>query len=153
MFPPHCLLLSNRLLAFEKFSMPLNLISRYLPFGLWSWLEWCIWDFHFFIVIYCIMGFPKRVSPETQPNHTEEFTGNFLLPNAVTSRAILILSTLRSAEQLETHPSQWESHQHCCWGNRSKKQIGNQGEEGQTLPERWRHLPAGNFLSQCFPAR
>lgn len=97
--------------------------------------------------------FPNESPQKHSQKRSEEDAGGFLPPDALISRAILKLSTTGSVEQLETHPRQWESHQHCCWGNRSKKQ------EVEIKPRKERHfredgatyLPGISFLCASLP--
>lgn len=152
--PPHCLLLSNKLLSFEKFSMLLNIISRCLPFGLWNLSD--VSETFTFPLLYscCIMELLPNESPQKHSQKcSEEDAGDFLPPDALISRAILKLSTTRSVEQLETHPRQWKSHQHCCWGNRSKKQRVEikSRKERHFREDGATYLPGISFLCASLP--
>lgn len=97
--------------------------------------------------------FPNESPQKHSQKRLEEDAGDFLPPDALISREILKLSTTRSVETVGTHPRQWESHQHCCRGNRSKKQ------RVEIKPRKERHfredgatyLPGISFLCASLP--
>lgn len=91
--------------------------------------------------------FPNESPQKHSQKRLEEDAGDFLPPDALISRAILKLSTTRSVETVGEPPALLLGEQ------KQKAKSANQAEEGETLPGRWRHLPAGNILSLCFPAR